>query len=162
MKIVRFRHTKYIDSQTKNAWDRGVFNVSFREYNMQVQLYQQKGNSTFKELLKENPKAEQLNYKMHMAVQPYIEMMNGQLLDVVEITGKRCMTFESFDIKIINSQRNNPEKHLIEINFLSTPYIWMETLGNQLIIQPLNTKNHNVYVVKLNTNLTIQSMKEKA
>lgn len=161
MKIIQFRHTKYINYQSKNAWAKGVFSSTFEEYNMQVQLYQQEGNSTFKELLKENPKTIQLNYKMNMAIKPYIEMMNGILLDIADISGKRFMNFNTFDVKIINSQRNVSEKHFIEVNFFSIPYIWLETIGEQLVIKPLHSEENNVFVVKLHSGLTITSLEEK-
>lgn len=157
MKIIRFKHTKYIHYQSKSTWDKGFFDVTFKEYNMQVQFYDKEGKSTYKELLKQDSNVIQLNYKMNTILQPYINMLNGVLIDVTDIAGKRFMKFNCFDVKIIDSQRNIAEKHLIEINYLSEPYAWLETIGNQLVIKNLKASNNEIFVVKLSRTLTLHS-----
>lgn len=157
MKIIQFKHTKYINNKSQGSWDKGFFDVTFKEYNMQVQFYDKEGKSTYKELLKQDSNVIQLNYKMNTILQPYVNMMNGVLIDVTDIAGKRFMKFNYFDVKIIDSQRNIAEKHLIEINYLSEPYAWLETIGNQLVIKNLEAQNNEVFVVKLSPTLTLHS-----
>jgi len=137
-KIITLCYRKIIDAENTNLWDKYVHEDSFAEFKMQAQFYNQEQQyKTFAELILNVPGAEKLNFLVSAAITGYLRQLKNIIPDVLDNLGRRFLTFENFKFELINSDINHMEKHKIAINFFSTPMVWHDTIGDQLLVSQL-------------------------
>ena len=138
-KIIRLVYRKIIDSTSQNAWDKQVFENSYKEFQMQSQLYnQEKKFAGFNDLIQNIPGAEKLHFLVSNAIIGHLRQLNGIMTDVLDNLGKRFLPFNNFKFEILNSDFNNKEVHSIAINFYSEPMYWHDTIGNYLLLSKVD------------------------
>lgn len=95
---IRLAYRVVIDQDSLLTWDKYVFEDTFNEYKMQQQLFNSKQDpkATFRELLAENEKAEQLHYLTGIAASSYIRQLKGKLHRVPDVLGNQFLPFNNY------------------------------------------------------------------
>lgn len=137
-RIISLCYRKIIDVNSSKAWDKLVFEDSYKEFKMQAQFYNQdKKYHTFSELFHYVKGAEQLHFLVSAAVVNYLKQLNGFVPDILNNLGKQFLTFNQFKFELINSDLRQIDKHVIAINFYSDPLIWIDTISPYLLTAPV-------------------------
>ncbi len=139
MKVIRICYRKIIDAASTVAWDKLVFDSSYTEFRMQVQFFNpEKKYTSFAELLLNNPSADKLHFLVSGAVTGYIQQLGGKMPGVLDNLGRHFLSFTHYRFEIINSDTEKKENHQAAINFFSEPQQLIDTIGNYMVIAPVN------------------------
>jgi hypothetical protein len=149
-KIIRLCYRKVIDPSSQKAWDKHVFESSYTEFRMQAQLYnQEKKYSSFAELIQHTIGAEKLHFLVSAAIVGYLQQLNGVVPDILNNLGKHFLKFNQYRFEIINSDIQNKSSHQVAINFFSEPLTWHDTIGNYLLVSPVNAEKNEEGVTEM-------------
>ncbi len=133
--IITLCYRKIIDATSSKAWEQLVFEDSYREFLMQFQLYNQKGQyRRFSELIHAEENAFRLHFLVSAAVTPYLTQLKGLVPDITNNLGKQCLVFENFYFELIESAVHQQSMHKIAISFYSEPLYFLEQPGNYLLL----------------------------
>jgi hypothetical protein len=133
--IIRFCYCKVIDAASTSAWEKHVFEDTYKEFFMQGQQFdQQKKYTTFGEMSEHLPRADQMHYLVSTAAVGYIRQLNEKIPDVVNMWGKVCVPFKNFRFEILQSHMKDRTQHKVAIYFYSEPLIWIATIENSLVV----------------------------
>jgi len=165
-RIVRFCYRKIIDASSEKAWDKLVFESSYKEFLMQSQFYnQEKKYNGFAELLISVPASEKLHFLVSASVIGYLQQLKGIVPDVPDNLGKHFMKFNNFRFEIINSDIKDSSAHKVAINFFSDPMTWHDTLDNYLLVSAGDGEKTEdgllTHLLQLQPLLSIYSLKEE-
>jgi hypothetical protein len=132
--LIRLCYAKVIDASSVTAWDKYVFEATYKEFYMQAQQFdQQKKYTTFQEILENIPKADQMHYLVSTAAVGYIRQLNETIPDIANAFGKPCVPFKNFRFEIIQSHVKNRSLHKVAIYFYSENLTWIDTIGDRLL-----------------------------
>ncbi|MBA4053265.1 MAG: hypothetical protein C0490_00995 [Marivirga sp.] len=167
--IIQLCGRKIIDAKSASVWDKYVFDDTYREFCLQAQQFdQQKKYTTFQEILKNEPKADQMHYLVSTAAIGYIRQLNGKMPDVVSVFSKPCVPFKNFRFEIVQSHIEDKALHKVVIYFYGEPLIWIDTInGNQLLfamgdqLESFNSgKKVETEILVMSSNLSISSFQQ--
>jgi len=166
-RVIRINYRKIIDASSQKVWDKYVFESSYKEFLMQAQLYnQQKKYSQFAELLTNVPDADKLHFLVSSSVVGYLQQLNEKMPDVLNNLGKHFLKFKNYQFEIINSDIKNKAAHQVAVTFFSEPLVWHETIGNYILISPVNEEKTEdgvlTHLLQLQPFFSIYSLKEVA
>mgnify|MGYP003606221368 CR=1 FL=1 len=138
MKIskIKLAYRIIIDSSSTLIWDKYVFEDTFKEYQMQSQQFNSTENpkNTFRELLAENEKAQQLHFLIGIAADGYVRQLKGNLYRISDVLGNQYFPFINYQLDIINSDSADQSKHKIGITFYSPLLTYFGIVeGNYLV-----------------------------
>lgn len=138
---IRLAYRMVIDSTATGAWERYVFEDTYKEYLMQQQLYNRKENpaATFRELLAENPNAEKLHYLTGLAANGYIQQLKGHFYKVSDVLGNNFFPFEGYRLDVVNTDITDITKHKIGITFFSPLLTYLGTVNNCYLVSANTT-----------------------
>lgn len=144
MTKIRLAYRTIIDSSSTFTWDKYVFEDTYREYLMQQQLFNSKENpkATFRELISENEKANQLHFLIGMAASGYVEQLRGNFHRVSDALGNSFFPFTDFQLDIINTDITDSSKHKIGITFYSPLLVWLDTIDNHYLVSTETEKEN--------------------
>jgi len=149
MKQIQLAYRKIISSQSTSAWERYVFEDSYKEFLMQFQFYNTENKyHTFSRLLADIPTAEKLHFLVSAAVTGYITQLQNKIPDVQNTLGKIFLPFHLYRFEIIDSDIRDKKEHRIAIVFYSEPLRWLDTIGEHLLISLNVTSNNNKGMIK--------------
>jgi hypothetical protein len=133
---IRLAYRVVIDNTATQAWDRYIFEDTYREYGMQQQLFNSKEapKATFRELLSENPKAEQLHFLTGMAAESYIAQLKGQFYRVADVLGTTFLPFTGYRLDIVNTDINDITRHKVGITFYSPELVYFGIVNNCYLV----------------------------
>ena len=165
-RIIRFCYRKIIDASSEKAWDKLVFESSYKEFMMQSQFYnQEKKYNSFAEMLINVPASEKLHFLVSSSVIGYLQQLNGIVPDVPDNLGGHFLKFKNFRFEIINSDVKDRSAHKIAINFFSDPMIWHDSLDNYLLVSAADGEKTVdgllTNLLQLQPFLSIYSLKEE-
>lgn len=133
--LIRLCYSKVIDASASGAWEKYVFDDTYREFFMQAQYYnQQQKFSTFREILENDPKADQLHALVSTAAIGYLRQLNERVPDVTNASGKVFIPFKNFRFEIIQSHVKDKYQHKIAIHFYSEVLTWIDTVQNMFLL----------------------------
>ncbi len=161
-RIIRLCYRKVIDSGSPSAWDKLVFEDSYREFRMQVQYFdQEKKYGSFAALIHEVPAAEKLHFLVSAAVRPYLEQLNKKVPDILNNLGRHFLTFTDFMFEIINSDLRDIHHHQIAITFFTNELIWHDSIGEYLLLSETDNSLavSNTDLIKIQPFLGIYSLR---
>jgi hypothetical protein len=164
MKRIQFSYRKIIDAQSHSLWERYVFDDTYSEFLMQVQLYDPAGKyQALSTLLAANPKAEKLHFLVSPAATGYINQLGNKIPDIKNTSGKTFLPFHSYRFEIIDSHLRNKKEHRVAICFYSDPILWLDTIGNSLLVSLITEDTNNsdtiqTDLVKLQPFMSIHSI----
>lgn len=133
---IRLAYRFVIDQQSVLVWDKYVFEDTYREYLMQCQLFEAKDlpAPTFRELLAQNDKAQQLHYLVGIAADSYVQQLKGRLYRLTDVLGKHAFPFVNYELDIINSAVADKSKHKIGMTFYSPVLTLVDILDHCYLI----------------------------
>ncbi len=155
--IIQVCYRKIIDQSAAKAWEKFVFDDSFSEFLMQVQLYnQEKKYYSFAELVRNVPNVDKLHFLVSASVVGYVSQLNGIIPDIINTLGKQFLPFKNYRFEIINSDIRSKAAHQVAINFFSEPLLWHDTIGGNLLVSAVSEdSSHNDYITDM---FTLQPM----
>lgn len=140
--LIKLCYRKLIDNNSTNNWDKYVFEDTHREFYMQAQQFDQKGQyTTFQELLLHIPKAEQIHYLVSTAALGYLRQLNGLIPELLNVWGQTCVPFKNFKFEILQSHIQQKEQHKVIIYFYSEILTWIDTIDKQILFAKDNQIN---------------------
>jgi len=133
---IRLAYRVVIDSTATQAWDRYIFEDTYREYTMQQQLFNstEAPKNTFRELLSDNPKAEQLHFLAGMAAESYVAQLKGQFYRVADVLGTTYFPFTGYRLDIVNTDITDSSRHKVGITFYSPELVYFGIINNCYLI----------------------------
>jgi hypothetical protein len=143
---IKLAYRIIIDSSSTFLWDKYVFEDTFKEYQMQSQQFNSDENpkNTFRELLAENEKAEQLHFLTGIAASGYVSQLKGNFHRVSDLLGNNYFPFINYQLDILNTDTTDISKHRIGITFYSPLLTYFGIIeGNYLVSK--NIENANEY-----------------
>lgn len=143
---IKLAYRIIIDSSSTFLWDKYVFEDTYKEYQMQSQQFNSDANpkNTFRELLAENEKAEQLHFLTGIAASGYVDQLKGNFHRVSDVLGNHYFPFINYQLDILNTDSTDASKHRIGITFYSPLLSYFGIIeGNYLVSK--NTENANEY-----------------
>jgi hypothetical protein len=162
MKNITLQYKKIIDRNSTKTWDKQVWNDAFLEYRMKSQFYDEEVKfPLFKDLIVAKPEAKKLHYLTSLACMTDIQRLQNLFPDIVDNLGKRSVPFVQYDFKIITSDFNHKDSFVIQLDFVSTPLKYIETIGDSLWIglpDSISDKKIDTVMIKLQPNLMINTM----
>jgi len=125
-----------IDKASAPAWDKYIFEDTYREYLMQQQLYNTAETpvNTFRELLSVNPKSEKLHFLTGMAAGSYVEQLKGNFYRVHDVLGTTFFPFINYRLDIVNTDITDISKHKIGITLFSTLFTYLGIVNNCYLV----------------------------
>lgn len=149
--IIQICYRKLIDVNTKSLWEKMIFEDSYTEFLMQAQFYnQQKKYTRFGELVQNVTGADKLHFLVSTSIVGYIKQLNGIVPDIKNNLGKQFLGFKHFRLEIIDSDITNKAAHHIAIDFFSDSLLWLDTIGNNLLVSAgKNPGTQNEYTTEL-------------
>lgn len=128
-------YRKIIDTASVRTWDKYVFESSYAEYRMQVQLYdRERKYSSFSDLVQHVPAAEKLHFLVSAAVTGYVQQLGGRMPDITDNLGRTCLGFSQYRFEIVNSDVKERNLHRVAVNFFSDPMVWHDSVGQMLLL----------------------------
>jgi hypothetical protein len=161
-RIITLCYRKIIDINSYKAWDKLVFEDSYKEFKLQAQFYNQdKKYNTFSELAHHVKGAEKLHFLVSGAIIDYLRKLNDIVPDIANNIGKSFIMFKQFKFELINSDLNHIDKHVIAINFYSEPLVWHDTIAPYLLTSKIDETEGEVLtdMFAIQPFLTIHSIK---
>lgn len=136
MTKIRLAYRTIIDNNSTLIWDKYVFEDTYREYLLQHQLFNNKENpfQTFRELLSENEKANQLHFLVGMAAQSYVEQLKGVCHRVPDVLGNNFMPINNYQLDIVNTDISTITKHKIGITFFSPLLVLVDIINSCYVV----------------------------
>lgn len=132
--IIKLCYRKIVDASSVTAWDKHVFDDTYKEYYMQAQQFDQTGRyDTFREMLQHVPNADRMHYLVSTAAVGYIRQLNDRIPDVVNVFGKTCVPFTNFRFEIVQSHIKNKTLHTVAIWFYSDPLCLVASVHDRLV-----------------------------
>lgn len=158
--IIQLQYRKTFDKNVQKVWDSYIFEDTFLEYRMKCQEFADSvENLSFKELLRQNPKAEKLHYLVSLATLSHLNWLENKMPDILCL-GERCVPFEQFRFNIIQSHFEDKNKHKVQIDFFSKPLFWIDTLADKLLLateKPAFDQAQSTFLIALEPNLSLIS-----
>jgi hypothetical protein len=166
-RIICLCYRKVIDASSQKAWDKLVFESTYKEFLMQSQFYsQEKKYNTFSEMLTDVPASGKLHFLVSASVIGYLQQLGGKIPDILNTLGKHFLEFKNYRFEIINSDIKDKDKYQIAINFFSEPVIWHDTIDTYLLLSPAGVEKNDdgilTDMMQLQPFLTIYSFKTEA
>jgi hypothetical protein len=90
-----------------------------------------------------------------------IQSLNNFFPDIVDTLGKRSIPFLQYDFKILSANFNKKEDFMIQLDFVSTTLLYIESIDDTLWLglPDSNTEEKmETIMVKLHNNLMINSI----
>ncbi|GAB3914115.1 hypothetical protein [Mucilaginibacter boryungensis] len=140
-RIITLCYRKIIRPNSLQPWEKMVHEDSYMEFKMQAQNFSVGTQITsYAELLRQVPNAQQLPDRVAPSVSGYVQQLGGIIPDILNTLGRRFLRFNNFQFEIINSDISDSDKHVIAINFFSTPLLWIDTVDNYLLVSAYQEK----------------------
>ena len=121
-----------IDADSTAAWDKYIFEDTYKEYLMQQQLFNTADipATTFRELLSINPKAEQLHFLTGMAADSYVSQLKGSYYRLTDVLGNTFFPFTGYRLDIVNTDVAAISRHKVGITLFSPVLTYLGILNN--------------------------------
>lgn len=133
--IIRLGYHKLIDQTSSSHWEKGTWEATYKEFFMQAQQFDQAGKyKTWEQLSQNIPKAEQISYLVSTSIIGYLRDLDKKIPDLTNNFGELWIPFTQFQFDIITSSIQDKSQHKIAIYFQSEPLLWLDTIGNQMLL----------------------------
>jgi hypothetical protein len=158
-KKIRLAYRLVIDASSTFLWDKYVLEDTYKEYLMQSQLFNSKEHpkNTFRELLSENEKANQVHFLVGIAANGYVEQLKGHFHRVSDVLGNHYLPFVNYQLDIINTDITDSSKHKIGITFYSPMLVLVDIINNCYLVSKEVEKENSfeTFMFPVQKNLSI-------
>jgi hypothetical protein len=145
-RLITLCYRKIIDINSRGSWEQMVFEDTYTELLMQLQNFNPRQQyQTFSQLMQHVPEAAKLHFLVSSACVGYLQQLYEKIPDIMDNLGRRALQFKSFHFELINSDFRNIEKHQIAISFFSPTMLWLDTIGNALLVSALAEEEGQIF-----------------
>ncbi len=161
---IQLAYRLVIDSNSSFIWDKYVFEDTYQEYLLQHQQYNsvEDPKNTFRELLAENEKANNLHYLVGIAAENYVQQLKGNLYRISDRLGNNYFPFINYRLDIVNTDITDSSKHKIGITFYSPLLTYLGIVDNHYLLSK-NTDDSSefeTFMLATQNNLSVCFLKE--
>ncbi len=154
-------YRKIIDAATKGQWEQLVWQAAYDEYLLQVQYFDNEGrHHRYADLLQAVPAAEKLPFLVSGAIYGYLQQLHGKIPDIVNNIGKYFMQFSQYEFEILRADRDKPASFRIAISFYSDALVWLDTIGDYLLLKNRKDKTGSTHLFALRPYVNIHMLNE--
>ena len=163
--FIKLAYRHIIDINSKEKFERDVFDDSYSEFKMQSQGYNPEGRlNTFSELVAANPKANSLHYKTGFAVGLYIRALNNKIPGLFDIHERVQMPFSNYAFNIASSHIQDKTLHKVSITYTTPVFTMYAIIGDKLLLSQgealATSEEAETFLLATSFNLSICSYKE--
>ncbi|WP_258099588.1 hypothetical protein [Marinoscillum pacificum] len=166
---VKLCYRKLVTSESKSAWEKGVFEDSFREFLIQSQQFDTDGSlRTFAQFEQSSIDMVKFNYLVSTSIVGYLRGLNGMMPDHYNVLDQACVPFKNYQFEIVKSDLDDKSAHVITINFYSDWLTWIDNINGQLLftdgdkqLSILRGEEIFTHMVSLGENFQICQFKSK-
>ncbi|KAA5532936.1 hypothetical protein [Paenimyroides baculatum] len=135
-KKIQFTYSQHINNNVSTAWEKHIFEETFNEFLIQSNIFQLENLkvNSYKDLIKHNENAIQLNNLLAARVIPSIELLNNNIFSVPDNLNTSYLQFTHFNVHIIQSNLLDKSKHYITINYISKPYHLIDCINDYYLV----------------------------
>lgn len=164
-RLITLCYRKIINATTAQGWEKMLLDDTYREFKMQFQLFnQQQKYFTFSQLLQAVPGGQQLHFLVSAAATGYIQQLGDKIPDVKDNLGLSFIKRQQFRFEIIQSDTRNIAAHTVALNFISEPFLWLDTIGDFLLLaNPALVKEPDIktHMLQIQPFLSIHSIQNR-
>src|SRR4051794_8810112 len=159
--LIKLAYRQIIDSGSKGNFEKDILKISYEEFFMKSQAYnQEKKFKTFKEMVANDGKANSLHYKSGFAIGNLVEQLNQKILDLQDALGK-SLNFEMHKFEIIDSDITNPAVHKVAITYSTGILTYFGNISEYLLLSDGDKLNQSstepveTFILKMREGLSI-------
>lgn len=128
-------YRKLIDANSATAWEKMLWQDSYKEFKMQFQLYnQEKKYHQLSEVIDSVKGAGQLHFLVSAAAVGYIRQLDEMVPDILNSLGVPFLHFGQFRFEILCADDRDIASYKIAIWFYCKPLTWHNTIANYLLV----------------------------
>ena len=132
--LIKLAYRQIIDAGNKGNFERSVLEVSYEEFFMKSQAYNQENKfKTFKEMVANDGRANSLHYKSGFAIGNLIQRLNQKIPELEDTLGK-SVNFEVHQFEIIDSDITNPAAHKVAITYTTGIFTYFGNMGKYMLL----------------------------
>ena len=164
MTQIKIAYRQIIDVNSKEAFEKNIFNDSFNEFYMQAQANNPENRfKTFYELVRHNPKANSLHYKVGFSIGLYIKEFNNIIPGIADSIGQP-IEFAMHHFKIIYSDLSDKSAHKVAILYITSSLTLHAIAGEYLLLSKSSERKEIIesFTLKLQPNLSVIEWNSKA
>lgn len=169
MAFIKLSYRQVIDKNSSTAFAQDVFNDTYNEFMMQVQVYNPDNRfNTLAEVIAANPKANSLHYKVGFSIGLYIRALNNQVPGLQDTLGQVNLPFESSSFQILNSHIGDSSQHKVAITYTTGPLTLLGNYGQYVLLAHGELSKDELaegvetFMLKLQDGLSIANYRETA
>src|SRR2546423_2973223 len=104
--LIKFSYRQIFNAESKSSFEKNILNVSYNEFLLKSQAYNiGKKFSTFKEMVKNDGRANSLQYKLSFPVMPLIDLLDKKIPNLKDNAGENIL-FDTWQLELIDSDIN--------------------------------------------------------
>src|SRR6476661_8636736 len=161
--LIKLAYRQIIDAGNKENFERSVLEVSYEEFFMKSQAYNQENKfKTFKEMVANDGRANSLHYKSGFAIGTLIQLLNQKIPELQDTLGK-SLNFEVHQFEIIDSDITNPTAHKVAITYTTGILTCFGNMGKYMLLaegdkltEP-STEPVETFILKMQEGLSVIS-----
>ncbi|MBS1918546.1 MAG: hypothetical protein JST87_19940 [Bacteroidetes bacterium] len=160
--LIKLAFKQVIDCNAQTQFEKDIFNDTYCEFLMQSQIYNKgKKHNTFDEMIRNNPKANSLHYKVGFAIGLYVQSLNNIIPGLKDTLGITSIPFEKFQFHIISSDVTNKATHKVAVIYRTGTMTLHEIIGDHLVLTSGDISvthdegGFNTFIVKMQPELSI-------
>ena len=138
--IIQLSFRQIISSSDVGEFENAIRRATYNEFLLKSQVYNQENKFTrFTEMVVADGRANSLHYKSGFVIEPWILKFRYQIPHLKDHGGK-SIPFVNYRFELIESSISDFEQHKVAIHYETNPYTWLATLGNAVVLTPVNSK----------------------
>ncbi|POY35291.1 hypothetical protein C3K47_16030 [Solitalea longa] len=161
--FIKLAYKQVIHSGSVTPFEQAVFNDTYAELLMQVQVYNpQKLFNNWAELTTAVPKAAQnVPYKTAFSIGLYVKELTNVIPGLTDNLDQANIPFANYKFEIIDSHFENRQKHKVSITYLTATFTLLTSFGEYLVLST-NTASTagtstDTIVIKMQPGLSVVS-----
>ena len=136
--MIRLCNKKIIDDDSTSEWEKNIFEDTHREFYMQAQEYDPEMNfSSYREMLKDIPRASGIEYLVSTAAVNYIRSVQGSFYGFKDRLEIVTLPIKDFKFELVDSHITDKSKHKIRISLYTDFLIWIDSFDGNILAADL-------------------------
>ncbi|WP_126972718.1 hypothetical protein [Gynurincola endophyticus] len=134
-KLISLHYKKMIDSTHQGRWEKMVLEQAYEEFKLQFQYYNREQlYHSYSEIKTTVHGADQLPYLVSGAIFNSLHLLEDIIPDIYDQSGEKILTFKQFSFELLTADIRTIDTFRIVINFFSEPVLWLETIGEKVLL----------------------------
>ena len=157
--IIKLAYQQIIDNYATGAFERKVFDDSYREFLLKIQTYNQEGKyTTYSEIVANDGRANSLHYKVSFAVLHHVETLKGKIPGLYDNAGRTQVPFDIPEFKLLESGITDKSLHTIAVIYMTPAFTLLDSFGEYMVLSPIDQDDKEepeTFVLRMQPGLSI-------